>query len=524
MEPMLATVDTKKEAHLCELPHEDHGVSDEVDTEEAILARMGYKQELNRGFNAFMSFAFSFTSVNVLSSFSTTFYLGLTSGGPAIMVYEWLLASLMTMLTGLALAEICSRYPSAGSVYHWAGVLAGPRYCAVASYIDGWFNFCGNLAGCSAFAYGFAGMISSALMLSGRAGMSEPVQCAVAIAALFSFVLVNLFRIGQQGYLYSTSVLFQLASAVGIALSLLILAPQRATPTFVFTATNDTTGFDNLAYASVLGILVPTYSMSGYEAGAHLAEETKEASRSAPMGILYCVICSAGFGFVYLLSLLFGITDMQAVNDSELGAAIYVFQNVLGTNGALIATCLLVVNLFFAGVSSMTVTSRVAYAMARDGALPFSAWTRQVKYNQLPVNAVLQVFLCGSLLLLLPIANSTAFAAITSITVIGYQISYAVPLWLRLTISRHSFVPSPNFSLGRFSRPIGTVAATWLTLTALLLLLPAEAPITAANMNYTVLVVLAVFVLAAANWVFVARFHYQGPLKALAEHNELQKH
>eukprot|EP00123_Amoebidium_parasiticum_P014996 comp22735_c0_seq1/m.35412 comp22735_c0_seq1/g.35412 ORF comp22735_c0_seq1/g.35412 comp22735_c0_seq1/m.35412 type:complete len:539 (-) comp22735_c0_seq1:83-1699(-) len=494
-----------------------------IDTDDAILEQMGYKQELNRGFNGFMSFAFCFTSVNVLSSLSATFDLGLYNGGPAAMVYTWFISGIMTLFTGLALAEICSKYPSAGSVYHWAGVLAGPKYCAIASYIDGWFNFLGNLAGCSAFAYGFASMLSSALVVGGGEGLSQKMTAGVAMIAQATFVVVNVLKIGQQGYMYIASVTFQLLSAFGIALAIIVAAPERASPEFVFTKTYDGTGFNSFGLAILLGVLVPTYSMSGYEAGAHLAEETKNASKSASMGIVYCCLCSSVFGFFYLFGLLFGIADFDKLLEDEqgLGATIQVYYDTLGKTGALIATWILVINLYFAGVSSMTVTSRIAFAMGRDGGLPFSSWVSKVSFNSIPINSILLVFYGGTILLILPMFNDTAFAAITSLTVIGYQISYALPIWCRLTISANRFTPTKIFSLGAFSKPIGLVAATWLTFSACLLVLPGEAPVTVENMNYTIVVTVGAVLIAGANWFISARHHFQGPIKALAEHKSL---
>ena len=72
------------------------------------------------------------------------------------MIWGWIIASVFTMFVGLSMAEICSSYPSAGSVYHWAGMLGSEKGGPIASYICGWFNFIGNAAGDASFAFGFA--------------------------------------------------------------------------------------------------------------------------------------------------------------------------------------------------------------------------------------------------------------------------------------------------------------------------------------------------------------------------------
>jgi len=120
------------------------------------LAKLGYKSELYRGFNAFMAFTFTFTSVGVICSNALVFDYGLRTGGPVTLTWGWLIGSFFTMLIALSLAEITSTYPVSGSVYQWTGILAPKRYSAIFSYICGWFSFLGNVACDASYAYGFA--------------------------------------------------------------------------------------------------------------------------------------------------------------------------------------------------------------------------------------------------------------------------------------------------------------------------------------------------------------------------------
>lgn len=91
----------------------------EEDADVRLLHEMGYTQELYRGFSPLMSFAFCFTAVNVLTSISLGFTFALNTGGSGVAIWSWVIGSIFTVLIGLSLAEICSVYPSAGSVYHW---------------------------------------------------------------------------------------------------------------------------------------------------------------------------------------------------------------------------------------------------------------------------------------------------------------------------------------------------------------------------------------------------------------------
>lgn len=110
-----------------------------------------------------MNFQFCFTAVAVISSITVLTPTGLSTGGPAVMVWGWIIGSFFTLIIGASMGEICSAYPSAGSVYHWAGMLSTPRWSPFISFVTGWFNFIGNAAGDASFAFGFAQSINSAV-------------------------------------------------------------------------------------------------------------------------------------------------------------------------------------------------------------------------------------------------------------------------------------------------------------------------------------------------------------------------
>ena len=145
--------------------------------------------------------------------------------------------------------------------------------------------------------------------------------------------------------------------------------------------------------------------------------------------------------------------------------------------GALALTILLIINLYFAGMSSLTVITRIGYewimwiinfcanqwylihssfAMVRDGVFPLSSYLRWI-FEPTKTHAIF-VFFIDSLLLLLQLASTTAFSAILSIATLGYQISYFMPILFRCITARHNF-PLGEFNLGRFGLPIAMMSA-----------------------------------------------------------------
>ena len=147
-------------------------------------------------------------------------------------------------------------------------------------------------------------------------------------------------------------------------------------------------------------------------------------------------------------------------------------EGVTNIAGVLSMAVLLLINCFFAGFSSLTVTSRIGFAMARDGAFPYSEKLRYVHpKTKSPVAMIFLVFFLDALFCMLPLISNTAFDAITSITTIGYEISYMIPILLRITIARKSFVRS-DFHLGSFSTPLGILSVIYLVFTSVIFMFP----------------------------------------------------
>ena len=112
--------------------------------DDEIMKHSGYEQALHRGLGAMMNFAFGFTEVAILSSLCITFQVGLTNGGPVVIIWGFILEFLAVMVIANCMAEICSAYPCVGSVYYWAGQLSSEEHAPLWSYITGWANFIGK--------------------------------------------------------------------------------------------------------------------------------------------------------------------------------------------------------------------------------------------------------------------------------------------------------------------------------------------------------------------------------------------
>eukprot|EP01041_Mallomonas_annulata_P013242 gene13242-28030_t len=424
-----------------------HAISEE---DRIIIHDMGYKQDLHRGLNAFTNFAFGYTEVAALVGVCSLYDYGLSTGGPAWLVWGWVIAFSMTMIVSYSLAEICSAYPSAGSVYHWSGQLAPIKYAPLAAYACGWTNFIGNAVGDASFAYAWANFLDAAMRASGmELSLSTPSLVLISIIVLLLWSLINCARIDQLGWINTLAAIIHCGSTVLIIITLLLLTPQLSTSSFVFTSYYNETGFTNRPYIYSIGLLAALWSFSGYEASAHLAQETSGSRTDAPMGIVWTCFASGIGGLGVILALLFATDDINAVIYGDTGnAAIEVFLRATGPVYGAGLAWILVINVFFAGMSSVAVTGRITYALSRDGAFPFSEYLSWVHPSlKSPVIALIFVWVLDSLLQMLPLINEDAFISITDTATIAFQVSYAIPITLKLLYENKDFPRDAPMSL-----------------------------------------------------------------------------
>ena len=92
--------------------------------DETRLHELGYAQELRRRMSGFSNFAVSFTIISILSGCLTLYGYGMNIGGPVVMIWGWPFVGIMTLFVGLAMAEVCSSFPTAGGLYYWSAKLA----------------------------------------------------------------------------------------------------------------------------------------------------------------------------------------------------------------------------------------------------------------------------------------------------------------------------------------------------------------------------------------------------------------
>jgi amino acid permease (GABA permease) len=479
-----------------------------ISTDESRLHEMGYAQELRRHMSGFSNFAVSFTIISILSGCLTLYGTGMNTGGPALITWGWPFVGVMTLIVGLAMAEVCSSYPTAGGLYYWSAKLAR-KNAAAWSWFTGWFNFLGQVAVTAGIDFGAAFFLNALLDLQWGFD-TRPWHTIVLFAAiLFLHGSLNQFGVSIVAKLNDVSVWWHIIGVLLIVAVLAFVPSHHQSASFVFGHFVNNTGWGSSIYVALLGLLLAQYTFTGYDASAHMTEETQDAATSGPRGIVTSILVSLAAGWVLLIGVTFAIQHYGAESTATVPPA-QIFVDAVGSAGGRLLLVVVVVAQLFCGMASVTANSRMIYAFSRDGALPGSQlWHKINPRTRTPTNAI-WLAAAGALILGLPyLWNSTAYAAVTSIAVIGLYVAYVLPTLLRL-MRGADFVPGP-WHLGRWSRPIGIIAVTWVAFISILFMLPTASPITVRTFNYTVFAVVAVLGFATIYWLVSARHWFKGP-------------
>ncbi|KAI7870950.1 amino acid permease-domain-containing protein [Spinellus fusiger] len=440
------------------------------------------------------------------------------SGGPVAVIYGWIMVSFFTFGVGLSLAEICSAYPVTGGLYVWVSRLAPPEWVPIACWLTGWFAITSTDLGLSQF-------------MASVIGINDPDYDAgiyweygIFLVIVFLHGLINSISVKYNGFFNQTSLYWHLVGTTLIIIVALALTPNKASAQWVFTGFENYTGFSSGGYVFLIGLLQSQYTLSGYDSAAHMSEETLDAARSAPRGILYAIGTAAIVGLAFMMSVSFCVQDFEAqiVNAQISPQMTQVFLDGVGYRWTIVFTVIIMGAMFFSGSALTLGSSRMVYAFSRDGAMPFSNWLSYINpKTKTPVYAVWGNILFASIVGLLFIVNTTAFNAIVSINTIASSLAYFIPIFLRITTARKTFKKGP-FHLGPFSTIINCISCCWILITSILFLCPTQYPVTALNMNYACVPLVFVMGSSASYYHFRGRKWFTGPGKSLEPDSQLE--
>jgi amino acid transporter len=437
------------------------------DQDRADLGRFGYAQELFRGMGGFSNFAISFSIISILTGAVTLYGYGLEMGGPLEMTLGWPVATLFTLAVAASMAELCSAYPTAGATYHWAADLGGNGW----GWLVAWLNILGLIAAQAGINYSCAQFILPFLNIQ-----STPFN----LFCMFAFILVNQGILNHYGIrvvamLNNLSVTVHIAGVALVVLALFLLAPKQPLP-FLFHAVNSN-GQSFYWWAFVLGLLQAQWTYTGFDASAHMAEETHDPRRRAPWGIVLSVVVSGVAGYLLLLAMTLAIKSIPGVlaardaQGDQIPAVIAILQQALGAKAGNAMAALASMAMWFCGLACITSASRALYSLARDHGTPFAGRVKWVSPKHGTPAPSIWLIVAASMAAML---WTKAVPIVTSLSTVALYLAYTIPIGLAWRARRagSDWPRQAVWSLGRFGSPLNVAAMLYAASICVVLIMP----------------------------------------------------
>lgn len=509
--------------------------------DERRLAELGYKQELNRSWSGFSNFAISFSIISILAGCFTTFAQGWNNGGPIAISLGWPFISAFILIIGFCMSELASAYPTSGGIYWWASKLGGAK----AGFFTGWLNLIGLLAVTASVGYGAAtflniliGDISPSYGTSFMGGNYLQQQFAWFVIIMGAVTVVNIFGGHLLAIINNVSVWWHVFGA-SIVVGILIFAPtHHQSLKWMFTTQINNSGFGGGSggywlYVLPLGFLLTQYTITGFDASAHLSEETHGAHMAAAKGIWQSIFYSAIGGYILLMAFLYAATNTDVINSFDPkvnpyggGSVITLLVTALG-DGALFKLVMIITTSgqIFCVAACLTSCSRMMFAFSRDGAVPGAKIWRVVNKHRVPLNAVLVSAVIGVAITLPALYKSpsgapTAFYAVVSVAVIGLYLAFLIPIYLRWKMG-DKFVPG-EWTNGSRYKWMNLVAVVEIAIISIYFILPFAPAGVPGNKDFTWTAVNYAPILAGGSlliiwiwWEMSAKKWFKGPVRTI---------
>jgi amino acid transporter len=519
------------------------------------LHRLGYAQQLFRQMGGFSNFAISFSIISILTGAILLFGYGLKFAGPIINTVGWPVVSVFTLCVAASMAELASAYPTAGGLYFWAYRLGGRGW----AWITAWLNMIGQITITAGINVAASIYIIGAVtrIFNIPADAAVPVfgsttnwyfQVFVMVLIMIPQVLINVLGIRLTAKLNDFSVYWHIVGGAIIVGLLIFLGQHHNSLGFLFSSSTSVNPLDassvdlgsgtpepalvfgDFKFASPLFALVPgltdlyraapfmlvfmlatlqaQWTYTGYDASAHVAEETVMARLNSAWGVFLSVAVSAVVGYVLLVVLTWSIPEGKvAETAADAYPVLYIVYNNLSSLLANVVAIIIGVAMWLCGLASITSMARMWYAFARDGGMPGSRLIKQVspKYRtpvySTVITSVLAVLIC---------LYASAYWVVTSISVITLYLAYMFPIYLNWRNKRRgqgefTTPDTAPWSLGKWGPLVNVIAIVWVLIISVIFSLPPNELVLWSMVG--LIIVLALY------WQLSAKKSFAGPTK-----------
>ena len=479
-----------------------------------VLHGMGYAQELQRSMSRFSNFAISFSIICILSGGINSFAQAVSSVGGAGGGIGWIVGCALSGLFALAMAQIASAFPTAGGLYHWASILGGRFW----GWLTAWLNLLGLITVLGAINIGTALFFQGTF--GGLIGMDASAGHVWAFVAVVTGLqaLINHLGIRLTAALtdFSGTLIF-VTTAVLIVACLAFAPSLDLSRLWTFTNYSGEAGGDvfprseSTGYLFLLCLLLPVYTITGYDASAHTAEETVRASHAVPRSIVSAVVWSSLIGWLMIMAIILAIPDMDVAASQGWGMFFATMDAILPAWLRTLLYVAIVVAQLLCGLATVTSASRMLFAFSRDDGMPVGsrALAKVSPRYRTPVAAtwtaallcILYVFVAQ----FVSIGGTNLYTIVVNSTLVFLFLSFTIPLVLGALAFGGPRWPIPGpWSLGGPLYRLVTLGAV--IGMAVILFIAVQPP------NGTVLwIVVGFLLLAGVLWVTVESRRFRGP-------------
>jgi len=530
---------------------------DVIKQDVADLHKLGYAQELFRSMGGFSNFAISFSIISILTGAVILYDYGLAWAGTAAVMIGWPLVTVFVLAIAASMAELASAYPTAGGLYYWASKMKNKNW----GWWTAWLNLIGQFAIVAGIDYAAAGFLNATIVdritggsfntveiipgiLNGQLvtmGVILAIQLALNIAGINLVALLN--QVSVWWHIAIVGIVVVLIFATGkpdeSGLTLGQIQPQDQAGSW-----NNNLGFMNLQYgpatsyplilAFFFSLLLANWTYTGYDASAHVAEETVGARMASAWGVFLSVAVSAVVGYIFLVALTTHLPNLSTLFPATLDATttppssqyyfgsgvavIAILEYNLDQIGDILAAGIAIA-MWFCGLASLAAAGRMLFAFSRDDGIPGSGWLKRVSRRyRTPANSLVAVAVVAWLFTVAAfiVGTGTAIVIITAISTIFLYAAYGLVIYLGATTSE--WRRYRVWSLSRWSKPVAYVAVFWVLVLMVLFSFP-----TSGNISWPFMV--GIVILLLIYYYGWARKRFQGPkvMGADAELTELER-
>lgn len=376
------------------------------------------------------------------------------------------------------MAELVSAYPTAGGLYFTISRMAPSKWVPSISWVTGWLNLIGQIAGVASSEYGAAQMLLAAVSMSRNFNYTITTDTTVGVMAALtvSTGVVNSLSTYWMEKMTKWYVIFHIAVLVACAIALLVLTEDKHDANYVFTHVESTTGWTPIGFSWLFGFLSVSWTMTDYDATAHITEEMSEPEKKAPWAISLAMLFTYIAGFLFNIVLCFCMGDTTAILNSPMEQPVaQIFYNSLGKGGGMFFTIAALLIIKFVTFTAMQSLGRTVFAFSRDRMLPFSnIWIKVTPWTGTPLYAVwISVFFCIAINLI-ALGSYIAISGIFTLCAIALDWSYCIPILCKLMFG--NFEPGP-WHMGALSPWVNAWACLWTLFVSIIFVLPTAMPV-----------------------------------------------